>query len=661
VHGVSRLLLSSHSHLSIPVCAAVVSAIKTMTNAHNAQHQQCNVPAHPHHYNAFSISVDQKLQELNGKAFLPLTLGDDGDCIDDDFDQWEALVLQTILQNYSGSGSDAGQGHMASFTTASAPAAAAAEVKEAPVVVVTADAASVTMHLNKPTAIADASPRRQHVRRRACPGSTSECGTRTVSSSQNNNNNLPFLQLQAPATEIVRPHLLLDDMATTTPSSWYQDNVVKFQVLEQVLLNDNAAANGLRELRLQLRSTASSAQPPNVVEGDTTYEAGDHILLYPRNRDYIVDAFFRTLLKEIHPHAIIQGLAPPTNNESDTHNDSSSSNCGSQKKYPHPTGITVYETLSHCVDLGATPSPSFSRLLTGLSSDQLNYKRDIVGAGRTTLDLALEYRQYDDDVEQHNNKLSLEDVLYNLPPLQPRYYSIACSELLHPDKIFVTYRPVRYVTTRGHLREGLCTSFMAGLVGPGKEEEDHDRKGSFVLGAIRNNPTFRLPTDTTKSIVMIAGGCGVGPIRAFLEERLERLKRKNCIHTDSKLPFFGDGLLFLGFRNPQDAVYQDLIQRALDAGALTASHLSFDTGLPMNDPRRGNVAQSLGKHGPALWHHFQQGGYTYVCGGARTMGAAVERQVHEILMQDGNMTPDDATMYMRNMIGEGRFCEDLAD
>lgn len=50
-----------------------------------------------------------------------------------------------------------------------------------------------------------------------------------------------------------------------------------------------------------------------------------------------------------------------------------------------------------------------------------------------------------------------------------------------------------------------------------------------------------------------------------------------------------------------------------------------------------------------------------MCGGARTMGAAVERQIHEILMQYGNMTPDDATKYMRNMITEGRLCEDLAD
>ena len=163
---------------------------------------------------------------------------------------------------------------------------------------------------------------------------------------------------------------------------------------------------------------------------------------------------------------------------------------------------------------------------------------------------------------------------------------------------------------------------------------------------------------------MIAGGCGVGPIRAFLEERLERLKRNrnnSSRNVNNMQRFFGDGLLFLGFRNSQDAVYQDLIQHALDAGALTASHLSFDSGLPMNDPRRGNVAQSLAKNGPALWQHFQQGGYTYVCGGARTMGAAVERQILEILTQCGNMTPDDATRYMRNMIAEGRFCEDLAD
>jgi hypothetical protein len=49
--------------------------------------------------------------------------------------------------------------------------------------------------------------------------------------------------------------------------------------------------------------------------------------------------------------------------------------------YPHPTGISVYETLTHCVDLGALPSPSLARYL--LQVDNIDYKGDIAAPRRT--------------------------------------------------------------------------------------------------------------------------------------------------------------------------------------------------------------------------------------------------------------------------------------
>jgi sulfite reductase alpha subunit-like flavoprotein len=62
-----------------------------------------------------------------------------------------------------------------------------------------------------------------------------------------------------------------------------------------------------------------------------------------------------------------------------------------------------------------------------------------------------------------------------------------------------------------------------------------------------------------------------------------------------------------------------------------------------------------------VWDLFENGGYTYLCGGARTFGAAIEREILAIIEKYGNRSEEDAIHYLRQLMKEGRFCEDLAD
>lgn len=94
-------------------------------------------------------------------------------------------------------------------------------------------------------------------------------------------------------------------------------------------------------------------------------------------------------------------------------------------------GLTVFETLTHCVDLGALPSPSFARMLIG--KKDIDYKSEVAYPRRTVLDLALQYER----------KMSLEDLLYQVTPMKPRYYSIASSNIKHPNEIRLVYRRVQ--------------------------------------------------------------------------------------------------------------------------------------------------------------------------------------------------------------------------
>jgi NADPH-ferrihemoprotein reductase len=63
----------------------------------------------------------------------------------------------------------------------------------------------------------------------------------------------------------------------------------------------------------------------------------------------------------------------------------------------------------------------------------IDYKAEVAYPRRTVLDLIL----------QHGRRLSLEDLLFQVVPMKPRYYSIASSNMKHPNEIRLVYRRVK--------------------------------------------------------------------------------------------------------------------------------------------------------------------------------------------------------------------------
>lgn len=514
-----------------------------------------NKAAHPNHFNAAAKLLEESLQKQKCNPILPLALGDDGDCIEDDFDQFQSKLVQRL------------QGKQVEPETVAPQRSEKSKSADE-------DGQAYYVKPSPPKKGGSGGP----VYSSECgfiPSSTSKKGGQRKASIMG----YPELKLTPAESTIVRQEL---------PMTYYDDHVYSNQVAYNINMNTEAVANGLHELCLSLP------------QGHAPYEAGDHFVVYPRNADCVVEAYLQLL--DVDPHTKIEAV--PSN-------------------YPHPTGLTVYETLSHFVDLGSPPSPSFSRFLTGLGQE-LNYKQDIVHPQRTVLDLFYEYHPQE--------TLNLEDLLNNLTPMKPRYYSIASSPRKHPDEILLTYRPVRYLTNRGSMRQGISTSYMASL-----------KEGSHVMGYVSSNPKFRLPEDPMTPICLIAGGCGIAPIRAFLEDRLSDDRR--C----------SPAIVFLGFRNPADQAYKDILEEATKRGVVDQSFVTFVMGVPESR----FVTHSMRAQSQQILEHFERGGYTYLCGGARTFGVAVEQEVLTMLQE--RMSLEDATAYLQKMIHEGRFCEDLAD
>jgi sulfite reductase alpha subunit-like flavoprotein len=109
-----------------------------------------------------------------------------------------------------------------------------------------------------------------------------------------------------------------------------------------------------------------------------------------------------------------------------------------------------------------------------------------------------------------------------LSKISPRFYSISSSSLVSPDKIDITVG-VHQIKTPMKLFKGLCSNYLANV----KEEN---------ISIFVRKSTFRLPQDE-RPIVLIAGGTGIAPFKAFIKER-RYLKEKGVK--------FGDAFLFYG-------------------------------------------------------------------------------------------------------------------
>jgi len=368
-----------------------------------------NESAHPNNYNIIGKRIDARLDELGGTRVNELGLGDDGGCIEEDFDLWMDKISMLIAESSSESdGSTLSEGEEDSQLSLESP-----EVVD-------------------------------------------KSNDETILTSSKH----PTLALEPPRNNVIRRDLF----HLTGSNRFYAEKTAKLKVNGNHLLTSDAGESALREMRVSLERDYA-----NDDSIELSYTTGDHILVYPMNSEAIVKAYIDML--GVDPDAIIS-----ENND---------------EAYPYPTGITVAETLSHCVDLGALPSPSFSRKILGRK--ELDYVKEIAEPRRTVIDLCHEV----------GTKLSLELFLYHATPMKPRYYSIASSSTTSPDEISLVFRPVHYMTSKGYLREGVCTMYMCYKT---MQKGLHE---SCVPAIISPNPGFRLPEDPRTPVMFIGGGCGV--------------------------------------------------------------------------------------------------------------------------------------------------------
>ncbi|KAG5178491.1 hypothetical protein JKP88DRAFT_269091 [Tribonema minus] len=300
-----------------------------------------------------------------------------------------------------------------------------------------------------------------------------------------------------------------------------------------------------------------------------------------------------------------------------------------------------------------------------------------------------------------------ERLLALLPPLPPRYYSVASSQLAGPDRLCLAFSAVRYTTKSGVEREGLCTSWLEALVAPLLSSAtttstltstpDGEAAAAALTVPIFLRPTkeFYLPGSPRWPCILVGPGTGVAPFIGFLEHREARARRDiedsaaaasgcwrggfdieaivgggcGAAEAPGELAQWrqgerkGETWLFFGCRHAEgpgcDWIYREAMEGFKANGVLSRLECAFsrdgDSG------QKQYVQHKMAAHGAALAQLLlHEGAYLYICGDGNDMARDVHAAVLDILVEHGGMGARDAAeAFLKDLKERRRYVLDV--
>ncbi|MEL6550157.1 MAG: sulfite reductase flavoprotein subunit alpha [Pseudomonadota bacterium] len=229
-------------------------------------------------------------------------------------------------------------------------------------------------------------------------------------------------------------------------------------------------------------------------------------------------------------------------------------------------------------------------------------------------------------------KVSADEVVSWLKPLQHRAYSISSCPVANPGEVHTTVAAVRWLA-EGRVHKGVASTFMADMAPEGSEV------GIFMSP----NKSFRIPTDDSVPMVMVGPGTGIAPFRAFLQARRERGAQ-------------GTNWLFFGDQHREtDFIYEDELSKMSADGLLTRLDLAFSR----DQKEKIYVQHRMEENGKDLFAMLEDGGHFYVCGDATRMAKDVDAALHRIVAEHGAISDEQAIDYVNALKREKRYVRDV--
>ncbi len=236
-----------------------------------------------------------------------------------------------------------------------------------------------------------------------------------------------------------------------------------------------------------------------------------------------------------------------------------------------------------------------------------------------------------DDV---HDVLDVLDVLYDQAPkahftaaefsglmraLQPRLYSIASSQRVHPDEAHLLVLAVTY-PSRGRERLGVASTYI----------NDRWPEGSTAPVYVQDaQKHFAMPADPSTPLIMIGPGTGLAPFRGFVEER------EAAGATGRNWLFFGDQSRSWGFYYEEElAAWQ------------RRGFLRLDLAFSRDQPEKIYVQHRMRESARDFYAWLEEGAEVFICGDKGKMAADVQRELVRIIETEGGRTPDQAAEYV---------------
>ncbi|KAL7746978.1 hypothetical protein RI367_007690 [Sorochytrium milnesiophthora] len=389
-----------------------------------------------------------------------------------------------------------------------------------------------------------------------------------------------------------------------------------------------------------------------------TYQAGDHIAIWPTNPSEQVEVLAKAL--GLHENGRLDAVF--SMNTIDT---------SSRKKHPFPCPTTFRTAFTHYLDISVPPrqhhfqsflphvtNPETLAYFTKLAESKEFYHDEIVA----------HHVRLGELLTAHPTPLPLDLVLESFLRIQPRYYSISSSPKAFPDRVHITASVLRYYTPGGKLVKGLATNYLFDMF----EQFEANPTGEFTLPIYIRHSNFKLPRQNAAPVIMIGPGTGVAPFRGFIQERCvvaerqaQRAAAASPAASSSPSPSpsptpstaLGPAILFFGCRNQaHDFLYADEWPQYISRGGLT----TLVTAFSRDGPQKVYVQHRLNDHRQQLWDWVHSAnGYIYVCGDAKNMARDVNKWFVDLAIDLGGMTEEKAVKYIKDMRNKGKYLEDV--
>lgn len=246
-----------------------------------------------------------------------------------------------------------------------------------------------------------------------------------------------------------------------------------------------------------------------------------------------------------------------------------------------------------------------------MPNNSLDQVEEMLARWKLAPDMVVEHRgdqlRAEDFFRYRANLMREPKELAKWPPLLPRFYSIASSQVAVGDQIHLTVK-----------RTGICTTLLCELADVGGQVPIfHHAADHFVL------------PDGDSPIIMIGPGTGVAPYRGFLQERRA---------TGAS----GENWLFFGEWTRDGHFFYEEDWRGYE-------RLKMSLAFSRDGEKKVYVQDRVREEGEELRRWIERGAYIYVCGDARGMAPAVDQALAEIVGKEA----------LRQMRREKRYQRDV--